>query len=228
MSGWAKRSAIIYWSSIVAYLLGIAFCSPSHSTAIVLRSPVFWLYSVLLTVAPAVVAAVVCFPFWVLPRDTSRLFFRSLTTVNLVLAIAAFGLAGLYWTASSLQTTSDFRPVSLPIASPNSSLQLVPMVNKSYTDDDDRMLVTFDVRNKDDEFVHHVQSNAPGDQPWALGWHNDNMVVLMSDATGVQAWIVGAGAIVYELPQPVSDEVMATGRRLREERRSQGSMSSDN
>lgn len=141
----------------------------------------------------------------------------SLIVVKTVLGIVAVLLAILFWNAGRLESPSAFQPSGPPISSPNERLFLVPMVNESYADNDTRLLVTFDVRNQQDEFVHHVQSEAPGGDPWVLGWHDDNTVVLASDVTGIQAWTVDSDdAIVYELPEPFDEDMNATARKLQE------------
>ena len=140
----------------------------------------------------------------------------SLLVIKAVLGGIAVLLAILFWVAGHSENQSDFQPTGPTIGSPNASLFLVPMVNESYADTDERRLVTFDVRNEQDEFVHHVQSDAPGDEPWVLGWHDDNTVVLASEVTGIQAWTVGSeDAIVYELPEPLDENINATARKLR-------------
>ena len=108
----------------------------------------------------------------------------------------------------------DFEPISTKIQSPNGAMSIVPMANKSYSDPSLGRLITFDVRDAKSEFLHHVQTDAPADQPWAIGWHDDNTIVVTSDMVPPSAYVVGINSMVEQLRAPFADALMASALAL--------------
>ena len=81
----------------------------------------------------------------------------------------------------------DFKPAGKPIPSPDGELLLIPMANKDYTDAKRGRLLTFDVRDANGDFRHHVQTDAQWTAEWVLGWHDDNTQSLSGVATSAYA-----------------------------------------
>ncbi len=107
-----------------------------------------------------------------------------------------------------LRVHSDFRPIGKSIASPSGMLCIVPMANVSYSQPGRGRLVTFDVRNARDEFVHHVQTEIPAIGKWAIGWYDDATVFVRSSAANPEAFAVGTSSMVYRLPDPYDDDLL--------------------
>ena len=108
----------------------------------------------------------------------------------------------------------DFKPVGKPIPSPDGELQLVPMANEDYTDAKRGRLLTFDVRDANDDFRHHVQTDAQWTAEWVLGWHDDNTVVVRSSDIGICVYQVGLDSMVREFAGQVPDDIKTTAERL--------------
>jgi hypothetical protein len=97
---------------------------------------------------------------------------------------------------------SDFRPIGDAVVSPSGNLFVVPMANVNYRHPDRGRMVTFDVRNARDEFVHHIQTETPAIGTWAIGWHNDTTVIVKSHEAAPEAFGVGQSGLAYRLSQP--------------------------
>ncbi len=50
------------------------------------------------------------------------------------------------------------------------------MANVIYKHAERGRLVTFDVRNANDEFVHYIQTEIPALTTWAIGWCDDGLL----------------------------------------------------
>lgn len=103
---------------------------------------------------------------------------------------------------------SDFRPIGTPVFSPNGLLFVIPMANVSYEHPQRGRLVTFDVRNAKDEFVHHIQTEISAVTNWAIGWYDDTTVFAKGGAELPEAFIVGTSSLVYRRPKPYGDGLL--------------------
>lgn len=104
---------------------------------------------------------------------------------------------------------SDFRPIGKSIPNPSGMLCVVPMANVSYSHPQDGRLVTFDVRNAKDEFVHHVQTAIPAYGNWTIGWYDDTTVLVRSSAAEPEAFAVGTSGLVHKLREPYDGDLLA-------------------
>lgn len=105
---------------------------------------------------------------------------------------------------------SNFRPIGQPVASPDQRLSIIPMANVNYTTPDHGRVVTFDVRNSKGEFVHHVQTEVNAIGRWVIGWHDNKIVFVKSDAARAEAFVVGKSSLVYRLSEPYDDTLLHT------------------
>lgn len=103
---------------------------------------------------------------------------------------------------------SDFRPIGKQIASSSGMLHIVPMANVCYSQRRRGRLVTFDVRNARDEFVHHVQTQIPALGKWSIGWYDDATVFVRSSAAKPEAFTVGTSSLVNRPPAPHEDDLL--------------------
>jgi hypothetical protein len=81
------------------------------------------------------------------------------------------------------------------------------MANVNYKHPDRGRMVTFDVRNAKDEFVHHIQTETPAIGTWAVSWHNDTTVIVKSQVAAPEAFGVGQSQLPYRLSQPFASDL---------------------
>jgi hypothetical protein len=109
---------------------------------------------------------------------------------------------------------ADFRAVAPSISSPDGTKSIDPMLNRSYGVSTNRRLVTFDVRDAEGQFMHHVQTDFESDEAWSIGWHTSNTVVVKGSRSGIHAYLVGVDSMVYQLPEPLPEDVVSSARKL--------------
>ncbi len=71
------------------------------------------------------------------------------------------------------------------------------------------------VTGSDGEEIGRIPTSASNRMRWAVGWHDDSTIVLYSSDIGVTAWKIGDDGQLVEVPQPLSENVKATGERIR-------------
>ena len=96
----------------------------------------------------------------------------------------------------------DFKPVGPPLASPDGAMLVIPMLNTCYYDRSLGRFVTFDVRNDDDEFMHHIQSGVAASEHWSISWRDNNTVVVTGSQSGEWAYGVGIDSLYYPHRHP--------------------------
>jgi hypothetical protein len=109
---------------------------------------------------------------------------------------------------------ADFRPVAPAIHSPDGTKFIVPMKNRCYADMARGRLVTFDVRDAQGQFMHHIQSEIAAEERWAIGWCGSNTVVVKGSLTGINAYVVGIDSMYYPVPEPLSSEIIESAATL--------------
>lgn len=103
---------------------------------------------------------------------------------------------------------SDFRQVGERIPSPDNLLFVVPMANVCYADPDRGRVVSFDVRNARDEFVHHIQTGIPTSDSWAIGWQDSETVIVKGIKSQPVAFIVGTCSLYYKVLEPFGHDLI--------------------
>jgi hypothetical protein len=102
---------------------------------------------------------------------------------------------------------TDFRPIGDAVVSPSGELFVVLMANVNYRNRYRGRMVTFDVRNARDEFVHHIQTETPALGTWVVAWHNDTTVIVKSHEAAPEAFGVGQSGLAYGLSRPFASDV---------------------
>ena len=127
--------------------------------------------------------------------------------IILVLALAPFiGCGSPFGSA---------RSALKPIASPDGTMTLTPLVNQSKADPTKYLCVAFDVHDKSNTFLHQVQSSASDIQKWAIGWFDDSTIVLYSSDIGTYAWKIAGDGSISQLPHPLPAEINDYGDRIK-------------
>ena len=101
-----------------------------------------------------------------------------------------------------------------PIPSPSRTYHVTPSINTSTKDKSRYLCVAFDVTDNSGATVAHVQTAASDGMRWALGWHDDDTIVLSSSDIGTYAWNLDRNGRLSEAAHPISDELQMTGKQL--------------
>ena len=82
------------------------------------------------------------------------------------------------------------------IPSPDGSLSMEVMANKHYMNPGLGRVVTFDVRDSNRQFMHHVQTETSWWSEWSLSWYDNHIILIQVNDTVKFAYEVGAGSMV--------------------------------
>ena len=76
------------------------------------------------------------------------------------------------------------------------------MANKHYKNPGLGRVVTFDVRQLNQQFLHHVQTQTSWWDDWSLTWYDDHIILIQENETVKFAYEVGTGSMVNVLYWP--------------------------
>lgn len=102
-----------------------------------------------------------------------------------------------------------------PIASPNGSMNLTPSVNQSEGDPTKYLCVAFDIHDKTGGLLHSIQSSASDISKWAIGWFDDETIVLYSSDIGTYAWQLSDHGTISQMDHPLPGELNDYGDRIK-------------
>ncbi|REK18613.1 MAG: hypothetical protein DWQ42_19545 [Planctomycetota bacterium] len=101
-----------------------------------------------------------------------------------------------------------------PVASPDGTWVVTPSVNRSKADRTTYLCIAFEVTDAAGNPLHQVQSNANDRMKWALGWYDNDTIVLASSDVGTSAWQLTANGSISQLPDSLPAEITAHAQRL--------------
>ncbi len=96
----------------------------------------------------------------------------------------------------------DFRVIGKAIPSPDGTLLLEVMANKHYKNPAVGRVVTFDIRDLNRQFMHHVQTQTSWWNEWSLMWYDNHIILIQENDTVKFAYEVGTGSMVNVLNWP--------------------------
>ena len=102
-----------------------------------------------------------------------------------------------------------------PIASPSGTMTLTPSVNQSKADATKYLCVEFDIHDKSNKLLYHVQSGASDIQKWAIGWFDDSTIVLYSSDIGTYAWKIAGDGSISKMAHPLPAELNEYGDQIK-------------
>ena len=116
-------------------------------------------------------------------------------TFSWLVSAMSFGFLGL----------RDFRVLGDAIVSPNAKLFIEMMANRHYTKPILSRVVTFDVRDENCLFRHHIQTDVSWFDDWSLVWHDSNTILITLNKIPQSAYQVGTDSMVQMLKWPLSE-----------------------
>jgi hypothetical protein len=88
------------------------------------------------------------------------------------------------------------------MSSPDGTKVVVPMLNDCYAKKSLGKFVTFDVRDRENKFMHHVQSCVTAYENWTICWQGNDKVVVKGSKSGEWAYVVGLDSLYYPQQYP--------------------------
>ena len=102
-----------------------------------------------------------------------------------------------------------------PIASPSGDMTLTPSVNQSNADPTKYLCVAFYIHDKSGVLLHSIQSSASDTSKWAIGWFDDDTIVLYSSDIGTYAWQLSDDGTISQLDHPLPGQLKEHGDRIK-------------